>query len=203
MTWLRRLLGRSGTPSDPPELIVVGLGNPGPEYANTRHNVGFRCVELLAERHDINLGLLGKVALAGFGAIHGHPTVLSKPLTFVNRSGLAFRALLEEYEVEPPRFLVIYDEMDLEPGTLRLRAKGSSGGHNGMRSIIKDLSTQDFPRIRIGVGRPVGRSDTIDHVLGAPSREEGKLIDEAVERAAEAVSVILSDGVDVAMNRFN
>ncbi len=203
---LERLLDRIGRrPSlpDPPEFAVVGLGNPGSEYADTRHNVGFHCIDLLAERHGARLrkgssrhyvaetATLGRTAFA-----------LAKPMTYVNRSGLAVREIASRYGLEPSEVLVVYDDMDLDPGVLRIRPKGGSGGHNGIKSIIDCLSTQEFPRIRIGVGRPP-RGGAVRHVLGRASKADAKLIEEGIERAADAVLAVLSEGVEAAMNRFN
>ena len=197
-----RLLGRSTEHRGPPEYAVVGLGNPGPEYEGTRHNAGFVCVDVLAERHGVRLRKLGKNFLAGIAIINDKTVALAKPLTFVNRSGRALREIAAEYGLEPSNMLVVYDEMDLEPGALRLRPKGGSGGHNGLKSIIESLSTQEFPRVRIGVGRP-RRGGEVEHVLGRASRQDAKLIEEGIERAADAVSAALAEGVEAAMNRFN
>ena len=197
-----RLFGRLRSRQHTPEFAVIGLGNPGAEYANTRHNVGFRCVDMLSERHGVRLKPRGKYYLAEVVTIHQKSVALAKPLTFVNRSGLALREIAAEYGLEPSDMLVVYDEMDLDPGVLRVRPKGGSGGHNGIKSIIETLSTQEFPRVRIGVGRP-SRGGAVKHVLGRASQRDAELINEGIERATDAVCAVLAEGVDSAMNRFN
>ena len=200
---LENLLGKAVRPSDPPALIVVGLGNPGEEYANTRHNVGFWCVDLLSSRHSIRLSRRHKLAALGEGGVEGHPVVLAKPRTFVNLSGEAVAYLLARYRVRPQALMVVYDDMELPLGALRLRPRGGAGGHNGIRSIIESLGTQDFPRLRVGIGQPETGGDRVAHVLGEMGAEERATADEAAERAAQAVTTVLSDGIDAAMNRFN
>ena len=200
---LDAVLGRGTPQSEPPASLVVGLGNPGPEYATTRHNVGFWCVDRLAADHSIAFSRRHKLALIGEGLIEGRRVVLAKPRIFVNRSGEAIAYLLRRYGVSPERLLVVQDELDLPLGKLRLRPRGSSGGHNGIGSVIAALGTQDFPRLRIGIGRPPPGSDQIEYVLGAMTEEERKVTDESVERAAGAVQTLITDGIDVAMNRFN
>ena len=185
-----------------PSMLIVGLGNPGGRYAQTRHNVGFWCVDHIAKEHSVNFSRR-RVVLAGDGLIGGHPVVLAKPRTFVNHSGKAVTYLLARYRASPQDLLVIYDDMDLPLGKVRLRAKGGAGGHNGINSIIEMTGTQDFPRLRIGIGRPVDGTDRIGYVLGTMSEVERKLVDEAVERAAWAVDSTLADGIDFAMERFN
>ena len=200
---LENLLGKAVRPSAPPALIVVGLGNPGEEYANTRHNVGFWCVDLLSSRHSILLSRRHKLAALGEGGVEGHPVVLAKPRTFVNLSGEAVAYLLARYGARPQALMVVYDDMELPLGALRLRPRGGAGGHNGIRSIIESLGTQDFPRLRIGIGQPETGGDRVAHVLGEMDAEERATVDEAAERAARAVTTVLSDGIDAAMNRFN
>jgi PTH1 family peptidyl-tRNA hydrolase len=190
-------------PQDRPSLIVVGLGNPGSQYAETRHNVGFWCVDRLAREHSITLERRHKAALIGEGVIGGRSVVLAKPRTYVNRSGEAVSYLLTRYRVTPAELLIVYDEINLPPGKLRLRPRGSAGGHNGIKSVIEALGTQEFPRLRVGVGRPPDGADQIGHVLGAVSPEEREAVDDALERVAQAVSCLLTDGIDTTMNRFN
>ncbi len=197
------VLGRGTQRLEPPARIVVGLGNPGAEYVATRHNVGFWCVDRLAGDHSIAFSRRQRVALIGEGVIEGHRVVLAKPRTFVNRSGEAITHLLGRYGVSPQRLLVVQDELDLPPGKVRLRPKGSGGGHKGVDSVIAALGTQDFPRLRIGIGRPPPGSDQIEYVLGAMSEEERRVADEAVARAAQAVEALIADGIDAAMSSFN
>ena len=187
----------------PPEIIVMGLGNPGQEYANTRHNVGFWCVDLLAQQHSLPFKRKHKSAHIAEGEIEGKLSVLAKPRTFVNRSGSAAASLLTQYRVEPDHLLIIYDDIDLTVGTIRIRKTGGSGGHNGVKSIIKIVGTRDFTRIRIGIGRPENNADQIKHVLGKPSIDDLSRIKTAITKAAESVSSILTSSVDTTMNRFN
>ena len=183
--------------------IVIGLGNPGREYAQTRHNVGQWCVDRLAELHSIGRFRRTRLADVADGTIGGRRVVLAKPRTYVNESGRAVTSLMSKYRAAPGDLLVVYDEMDLPAGSIRLRARGGSGGHNGMKSIMDAAGTQEFARLRIGVGRPARSGDEVGHVLGAMARDERARVDDAVSRAAEAVETALRDGVDEAMNRFN
>jgi PTH1 family peptidyl-tRNA hydrolase len=184
------------------EWIVLGLGNPGDEYAGTRHNVGFEVVERLAARHGVRLGEVRFHSLLGLGEVAGVPVVLAKPLTFMNRSGRAARALLAHFALPAERLLVIVDDVALPLGSVRVRKSGSAGGHNGLRSLIEELATNTFPRIRVGIGSaPPGQ--LVDYVLSRFSRAERSLIEEAYETAADAVEVVLARGVETAMNLFN
>ena len=180
----------------------MGLGNPGSKYADTLHNVGFRCVDLLAEQHGARPVAGSKHYVAEATTIGVTSVALAKPMTFVNKSGLAVREIAKKYGLEPSEILVVYDDMDLDAGVLRIRPKGGSGGHNGIKSIIDCMSTREFPRVRIGVGRPP-RGGAVQHVLGRASKADAQLIEEGIERAADAVLAILAEGVDEAMNRFN
>ncbi len=183
--------------------LVVGLGNPGREYARTRHNVGFQCLDLLAERHGIRLTRRGKSSM-GEGRIEGAPVALVKPLTFMNSSGEVVGPMAGRLRVPLADVLVVYDDLDLPVGKLRLRASGSAGGHNGMKSIIASLGSSDFARLRIGIGRPEGSGGgAIDYVLGTFRKEEKSLVQEALDRAADAVEVWVAQGIEEAMNQFN
>ena len=183
--------------------IVIGLGNPGREYAATRHNVGHWCIDRLAELHSNGRFRRSRLADVAEATIEGQRVVLAKPRTYVNNSGRAVTSLMAKYRAAPGDLLVVYDEMDLSVGSIRLRARGGSGGHNGMRSIIDATGTQEFPRLRIGVGRPARSGDEIEHVLGSMPGDERASVDDAVSRAAEAIEAVLRDGVVDAMNRFN
>ena len=182
---------------------MVGLGNPGPKYEGTRHNVGFATVDLLAKRH----GAAWEAAPRGIEALIAHwraeGVVLAKPLTFMNNSGSAVQALLQFYKIEAPDSLVVFDEAQLETGRLRIRSDGSSGGHNGLKSVIASLGTEQVPRLRIGVGRGDGRRDLANHVLARFDPEERETIADAIERAADAAEAFVTDGPAVAMNRYN
>ena len=190
-------------PRERPSGIIVGLGNPGQEYAETRHNAGFWCVDRIADTHAITFQRKNRSALIGEGHIETNRVVLAKPRTFVNRSGSAVVYLLSRYRVSPQSLLVIYDDVDLPLGTIRLRPDGSAGGHKGMTSIIDEIGTQAFPRLRIGIGRPPAGIDQIEHVLGAMSADEKKMAEQAISLAAEAAVSVLTEGLTAAMNRFN
>ena len=190
------------SPAEGELWIVVGLGNPGPRFTSSRHNVGFSCLDVLAKRHDIPMKERRQHAVLGQGTIDGCRVVLAKPRTFMNLSGRALRYLRDRFGVPPERMLVVYDDMDLPLGKLRLRLSGSSGGHNGLNSIISEIDTLEFPRLRIGVGRPT-QSNTIAHVLGGFTQAEQQDIAEALSSASDAVEVVLAEGVERAMNRFN
>lgn len=183
--------------------MIVGLGNPGPAYAANRHNVGFRCVERLGAAYNLRFDRRQKKALVARGTIGERQVVLVKPQTFMNESGLAVAPLARFYKVEPTRLLVVYDDLDLPPGTIRLRAGGGSGGHRGMLSIIEKLGTQQFPRLRIGIGRPPGQMDPAAYVLQDFSAEEELALDMTLQLATEAIVTWLNYGIEVAMSRYN
>ena len=200
---LGAILDRLGRRPAPPSAVIVGLGNPGTEYTDTRHNLGFWCLDLLARAHSITLSRRHRSALLGEGVIQGHRVALVKPRTFVNRSGAAASYLLARYRIPPERLLVIYDELELPLGKIRLRPEGGAGGHNGIKSIIETIGTPAFPRLRIGIGRPPAGVDPVEYVLGTMAADERERAGQAVERAADAVVAALVDGVPAAMNRFN
>lgn len=187
-----------------PELIV-GLGNPEPKYDQTRHNIGFEAVDSLATAWSIswkeNKRFQGLIA-EGISP-YGNKIRLLKPLTYMNRSGQAVRAVIDWYKIAPDAVLVIYDDMDLPVGRLRMRRSGSAGGHNGMKSIIAHLGSQDFPRLRIGIGKSDGKKQTIGHVLGRFSSEEKTIIQEILDISVNAVEKSLKEGVEQAMNIYN
>jgi PTH1 family peptidyl-tRNA hydrolase len=181
--------------------LVVGLGNPGRRYRGTRHNVGWEVVDRLSARWDLPVSREEEEALVGRGEIAGQEVLLAKPLTYMNRSGEAVRGLVRRYGVQPQEVLVIYDDVDLPVGTIRIRPRGSSGGHHGMASVLEALGTSEIPRVRVGIGRP--RGEAAEYVLSRFSSEERPLIEEAMERAADAVEAILREGMEAAMNRYN
>jgi peptidyl-tRNA hydrolase, PTH1 family len=191
---------RTGATAD---LLVVGLGNPGEEYAQTRHNVGAEVVELLARRHGGKLRKQKERSLTDEVNVAGRRMALAIPLTYMNLSGEAVAPLVRRYGVEPARLVVVQDEMDFELGRLQVKNGGGLAGHNGLKSIVAHLHTQDFVRVRIGIGKPPGSRQGADHVLRRFSKAERKEIDVVVEEAADAVELILAEGVDVAMNRVN
>ena len=184
--------------------LIVGLGNPGPEYAKTRHNVGFRCIDLLAEKLGAKIDKARFQGLYGQTVYKGNRLYLLKPLTFMNLSGRSVLQLSSFFKIPPQRIVVLFDDISLEPGRLRVRPDGSAGGHNGLKNIIQHLGTDQFPRIRVGVGqKPHPDYDLADWVLGKFVGEDKKTMDAAIKRAADAVECLLADGPDTAMNRFN
>ena len=183
--------------------IIVGLGNPGPRYANTRHNVGWRVLDVVSQRLEIPVNERRPKAVLGAGYHDGKRVVLAKPRTFMNNSGEAVEYLLARFGGDGTNLLVIYDEMALLPGRIRLRAAGSDAGHNGIRSIIQAVGGTRFPRLRVGIGGPPPGVIARDYVLEGFTDEEAEPISSAVERAAAAVQCLLSDGIDAAMNRYN
>jgi len=183
--------------------VVIGLGNPGTRFENTRHNVGFDAVDRLSRKHNIAITKVKHKAVIGDGVIEGHRVLLVKPQTFMNLSGESVREIIEWYKVPVKNIIIIYDDIDLPVGKIRIRPKGSSGTHNGMRSVIYQIQSDDFPRIRIGVDKPPQGWELADFVLSKFSPDERKIVDKAIENAADAVEVILKSGIDNAMNRFN
>ncbi len=183
-------------------MVILGLGNPGRSYAGSRHNVGSEVVDLLAKEHGIQLGERRRYAVVGRGVIMGEDVVLARSRTYMNLSGTAAKYLVDRYHISPARLLVVYDDMDLPVGWLRIRERGGSAGHNGIKSIIEELGTQEFPHLRIGVGHP-DEQDSIGHVLGAFTPDESKAVRKTVARAAEAISYISEHGIERTMNTYN
>jgi len=183
--------------------LIAGLGNPGREYRENRHNVGFMVLDRLATRLGLTFSRLESKALLTKGEHEGRRLLLAKPQTYMNLSGQAVGALLRYYKVPLEHLLVIYDDVDLPLGTLRLRPGGGSSGQKGMASIIERLGSQDFPRLRVGIGRPPGRMEAAAYVLEDFSRQEAALLPEILDRAAEAVLTFTVEGLPAAMNRFN
>ncbi|MCY4036882.1 MAG: aminoacyl-tRNA hydrolase [bacterium] len=192
----------TGTPAD---LVVVGLGNPGDEFAGSRHNVGAEALEVLAARHGQSLGKSREAALVAEIRVDGRRVVLALPQTFMNKSGEAVRALVRRWSIVEhlDRLVVIHDELDLPPGRIKVKHGGGLAGHNGLRSIKAHLHTAEFTRIRIGVGKPPDPKAGADYVLKRPGRADRELLADAVERAADAASALLEAPVDAVMNSFN
>jgi PTH1 family peptidyl-tRNA hydrolase len=184
-------------------LLIAGLGNPGREYAKNRHNVGFHCLEYLAEAHHLVFDTKKLKAELATGPIAGRRVVLVKPQTFVNLSGEAVGAVARFFKIPPNDVLVIYDDLDLPQGTIRLRPRGGSGGHNGIKSIIEHLGTQDFARLRVGIGRPPGRMEPKDYVLQDFGPAERQGMQQVYEQVSAAVEAFIGEGISAAMNRFN
>lgn len=184
--------------------LIVGLGNPGKQYEATRHNMGFDTLDYLIEEHRVPQGGVKFNAMYGKAVIGGQKAILMKPLSYMNLSGGPVREMANYFKVDPEtELIVVYDDIDLEPGQLRIRKQGSAGGHNGIKDIIRQLGTEKFLRVKVGVGAKPKGWDLADHVLGRFSSEERKLVDEAIGRAAAAVEKILADGADAAMNEYN
>lgn len=184
--------------------LIVGLGNPGKTYEGTRHNMGFDTIDYLIEEHQIPQSGVKFNAMYGKGIIGGEKVILMKPLSFMNLSGGPVQEAASYFKIDPEtELIVIYDDIDLEPGQLRIRKQGSAGGHNGMKDIIQKLGTQKFTRIKVGVGAKPKGWDLADYVLGRFSANERKVVDESIERAGKAVEIMLSQGVDAAMNEYN
>jgi peptidyl-tRNA hydrolase, PTH1 family len=218
MNTVRNWWGRRQTPGSAgkvrpaeaaaPHRMIVGLGNPGPEYSRSRHNIGFQIADLLALRHGMEFDRFQKRARLAIGwvrtpGVSGQRVLLAKPMTFMNASGEAVAPLAAFYKIVPAHILVVFDDLDLPVGRIRLRPGGSSGGQKGMQSIIKHLGTTDFPRLRVGIGRPPGQMDPADYVLRPFSPDQETEMVFVRTRAAEAIEAWLTGGVEAAMNQFN
>jgi peptidyl-tRNA hydrolase, PTH1 family len=201
MSALRRGEPRRGTPAD---LLVVGLGNPGREYAGSRHNVGFEVVDRLAERHGGRLRKGKERALVDEVRVDGHRMALAEPQTYMNESGVAVAPLVRRFGItDLADLVVVHDELDLPVGRMKVKLGGGLAGHNGLRSIKAHLHADGFVRVRIGVGKPPSREHGADHVLKRVGRTERAVLDDVVERAADAVELVLAEGADAAMQRYN
>lgn len=183
--------------------LIIGLGNPGTKYENTRHNVGFNAIDYISQKYSIKLSRIGFKAIYGEGEIDGNRTIILKPQTFMNLSGESVRDIVAWYKIPLNKVIIIYDDIDLQPGKIRIRPKGSSGTHNGMKSIIYQLQADGFPRVRIGIGRPPEKWDLADYVLSKFSKADREIIDQSIEKAAEAAIMVAKSGPETAMNKFN
>lgn len=183
--------------------FIVGLGNPGLQYENTRHNVGFMTIDYLANKYDIDVRKLKFKSLYGQGEISGHKVLLIKPQTYMNNSGEAIRELRNFYKFDIDKLIVIYDDIDIDFGTIRIRKKGSAGSHNGMKSIIYQIQDDQFPRIKISIGQKPERWDLANFVLSGFSKEEVGVLEDEIRLAAEGIELILKEDIDKAMNRCN
>ena len=182
--------------------VIAGLGNPGRKYEHTRHNMGFLVLDALASRLGVKVSKIKHKALIGEGNIAGEKVLLVKPQTYMNLSGESLREVMSYYKVPIENLIVIYDDLDLEVGTLRIRKKGSAGSHNGMKSVIYQLQDDAFPRVRVGIGDDHG-VDRKDYVTGSVSKEDAEILAKTIETAADAVASMVADGVDIAMNKYN
>lgn len=191
----------SSSPSSP--FLFVGLGNPGREYRESRHNIGFMAIDRICSTAGIKLGKLQSKALVASASLKGQKVILAKPQTFMNLSGQAVSSLIRFYKIPLEQFLVIHDDIDLPVGTIRIRQSGGSAGQRGLASIIQSLGTQDFPRLRIGVGRPPGQMEAADYVLQSFSKSDLEIITVVLDRVVEASQLFISDGLNAAMNQYN
>ena len=196
------VLDKEGSLKPGETVLIVGLGNPGPAYAENRHNAGFQCVSRFAERHGLHFSFYRFRASLAKGTVHGHPVLVARPLTYMNESGQAVQPLVHHYQISLDSLLVVYDDLDLPLGKIRLRARGSSGGHRGLESILHHLGTTEVPRLRLGIGRPTC-GDPVDYVLSDWRPEERTVMEETYERATEAIDCFLVEGIAAAMNRYN
>lgn len=183
--------------------LIVGLGNPEPEYSKTRHNMGFDVINKLSEKYKIEVKKEKFEGLYGTGIIEGEKVILLKPQTFMNASGESVEKFAKFYKIEPKDILVIFDDIDIETGLMKIRKKGGAGTHNGMKSMVKELNTTEFPRVRVGTGKQEKIIDLVDYVIGKVSDEEYRKLEEGINKAEEAVEEILKIGIDNAMNKLN
>ena len=186
------------------DFLIVGLGNPGKKYETTRHNAGFMCIDKLAQEENVDVKKVKFHALIGECYIEGHKVIVMKPQTMMNNSGQAIKECATFYKIPPENIIVIFDDISLEPGKLRIRRKGSAGGHNGIKSIIAHLGSENFPRVKIGVGaKPHPDYDLVDWVLGSFPKDQLKLINESCENAYNAIKIIMNADIDGAMSKYN
>lgn len=183
--------------------LIVGLGNPGKEYENTRHNMGFKVLNKLSEKYNIPITKSKFNGKYGTGTIENEKVILLEPQTYINLSGESIKPMLDFYKVAPSNLLVIYDDIDVEPGKIKIRMKGGPGSHNGMKSVVNEVGTEEFPRVRVGIGQPIIKLAMIDYVIGYVPEEELKILNDGIEKAEEAIEEILKHGIDYAMNKFN
>jgi len=188
-------------------ILIAGLGNPGRRYAKSRHNIGYICLNYFARKHGIRFNKKQCLSRVGMGKVASKKVILARPQTFMNRSGEAIVRFKRKYDISPENTIVIQDDMDLPPGKIRIRPRGSSAGHKGIESIISHLSSRDFVRVRVGIGRPdvyeTSEDDIINFVLSDFTKDEKGIIAEAIPRVSEAIYCILTEGVTMAMNRYN
>lgn len=183
--------------------LIVGLGNPEEDYSKTRHNMGFNVINKLSSKYGIEVNKKKFDSLYGEGMIENQKVILLKPQTYMNLSGKAMAQVVNFYKIPLDHVCVIYDDMDIEPGQIKIRKKGGAGSHNGMKSVVAELNSEEFARIRVGIGTPKFKEDSINYVIGAIPEEEVQILEEATTKAAEAMIGILKDGIDIAMNKFN
>ncbi|MGN1270693.1 MAG: aminoacyl-tRNA hydrolase [Clostridia bacterium] len=183
--------------------LIVGLGNPESDYANTRHNMGFDVINRISKKCDIKVSKSKFDALYGMGEIESNKVILVKPQTYMNLSGESIIQFKKFYKISNKNIIIIYDDIDLNLGDIRLKPKGGPGTHNGMKSVVQNLNTEDFIRVRVGIGAPEDKCDMINYVIGPIPKREKEVLEESIEKAADSVIEILKSGIDVAMNKFN
>lgn len=183
--------------------LIVGLGNPENEYAKTRHNMGFNTINEIAKNNNIEITKTKFKGLYGSGIIQGKKIILLKPQTYMNLSGESIKEIIDFYNIELNEIIVIYDDIDIEKGTIKIRKKGGPGAHNGMKSIVENLKTSEFARVRVGIGQPEFKNDMINYVIGKVPEEEQEILQQGVKKAALAIEEIIKNGIDIAMNKFN
>ena len=183
--------------------LIVGLGNPEEEYSNTRHNMGFDVINELSKKFNINVTKTKFKGIYGLGTIENEKVILLKPQTYMNLSGESIIEVIKYYNIDYKNIIIIYDDMDIEKGTMKIRKNGGPGSHNGMKSVIENLKTNDFARIRIGIGRPEKNYDKINYVIGKLPKEEKEILEKGIKKAVESIPEIIKNGIDKAMNKFN
>lgn len=204
MAFFKKKTAEAGIAAGKPEFIIAGLGNPGKEYEYSRHNAGFLCLDILCNKYKIKTDRVKYRALTCTAVIEGHSCLIMRPQTFMNNSGESIKAAADFYKIPPEKIIVIYDDISLPTGTLRIRKKGSAGGHNGIKSIIWQLNSDVFPRLKIGVGDRKDKDDDLkDYVLGRFSKEDMETLKKTMEKAVESLSYILDGDTDGAMSRYN
>ncbi len=183
--------------------LIVGLGNPEEEYSNTRHNMGFNTINKLAKQYNIEINKSKFKSLYGNGIIEKEKVILLKPQTYMNLSGIAIKEVMDFYKINKEELIIIYDDIDIEPGIIKIRKKGGPGTHNGMKSVVNEIKTQDFTRVRVGIGMPSNKSDLINYVIGKISKDDIEKLEDGTTKAKDALIEIIKNGVDTAMNKFN
>ena len=183
--------------------IIVGLGNPEPEYSDTRHNMGFDTINKIAKKYNIEFSKTNFKGIYGTGIIEGEKVILLKPQTYMNLSGESIKEIIDFYKLNTDNLIIIYDDIDIEPGIIKLRKTGGPGTHNGMKSVIKEIGTEKFPRVRVGIGKPEHKGDLINYVIGKIPEEDKKILEKSTDVAKDAVIEIIKNGMDKAMNLFN
>lgn len=183
--------------------LIVGLGNPEEKYGNTRHNMGFDTINKIANKYNIEINKKKFKGLYGTGIIEGQKVILLKPQTYMNLSGESIKEAIDFYKIPEENLIIIYDDIDITPGIIKIRKKGGPGTHNGMKSVIQNIQTEKFPRVRIGIGKPEQKGELIQYVIGPINKEDKEILDKATTRGKEAVIEIIKNGVDIAMNKFN